>query len=777
MKKFSTNLLQSVGNTYDKTRTTRSGIVNTRTINSKTVIGPPLSKFLDVFTDTLGGFSPGLVFASPNNRVYILLSAPAAGIANQIAMYDFNTTTGVSVYVGRIAFSFAVAPTVRGFKVDDSNPANIKIFLQYVSATVTVGGLMMINRVATTDFVQVGFPTFFTAIANDVKACYNLLSPVELGGANLHQAATGISVAFQSSNAAINTKVYAHNGVAATHQLYAFDYSIAPQMAGLGTSTVTAANTTGVNTTFTMAGNTLAVNDTVVITSNPPTGYTATTNATAQTVYFVVATNFVSGSTFSLSTTLGGAIINGSTAVGTTTFVRALGQSSSLFFGKTANLPALAGTMLLTNSEDYAMPAHTANSGFDCIYFATSTTQYLGRYTDLFSVQTGTLNATINVTGLTSTAALNVGQLVTGTGIPVNTTIATIVSATAITLSNAATTSGATSLTFGASFWLSLVNSNLLGNGLDYLAVTPVNAAYSSYADSAIFNVNGIFCLTKKFVNSVIQSSVGVASQIYLEGQNHVTDQFSTSAISAIETRNGWLFATGTAVGQRGIVAMHIGSDAIFDINYIISAVQYKPNSLLYTVSTVEELFDVTGAAEFYYRDGNAISDSVFNTASGGWVEVSTAADLSAIVVKDYIQFKVKFVLSTKPTETTPSVTTPTQISDLTYSTIGKTELSDFWDYSYSASSTLIPTRVGFALRNLYPSVVPAKIFYRAYDTSGALLVNHNTVDNAANFQYSTNNGSTWLPLGTIPNTVGTLLRYTYTTPPGVDIRAALQDV
>jgi hypothetical protein len=43
-------------------------------------------------------------------------------------------------------------------------------------------------------------------------------------------------------------------------------------------------------------------------------------------------------------------------------------------------------------------------------------------------------------------------------------------------------------------------------------------------------------------------------------------------------------------------------------------------------------------------------------------------------------------------------------------------------------------------------------------------------------FEYSTNNGTTWNPLGTIPNTVGTLVRYTFTSPPGVDIRPGLKE-
>jgi hypothetical protein len=69
------------------------------------------------------------------------------------------------------------------------------------------------------------------------------------------------------------------------------------------------------------------------------------------------------------------------------------------------------------------------------------------------STQNGTLSsASINITSLTSTVGMQPGQPVSGTGITPGSTIATIVSATAITLNQATIsgTSGAQSLTFGA---------------------------------------------------------------------------------------------------------------------------------------------------------------------------------------------------------------------------------------------------------------------------------------------------------------------------------------
>ncbi len=68
---------------------------------------------------------------------------------------------------------------------------------------------------------------------------------------------------------------------------------------------------------------------------------------------------------------------------------------------------------------------------------------------DSSSTQTGTLTNGMNtVSGLSETRSLRVGDAVTGTGIPAGTTIASIVDATDITLSNNAMSSGTFTLTF-----------------------------------------------------------------------------------------------------------------------------------------------------------------------------------------------------------------------------------------------------------------------------------------------------------------------------------------
>jgi hypothetical protein len=115
------------------------------------------------------------------------------------------------------------------------------------------------------------------------------------------------------------------------------------------------------------------------------------------------------------------------------------------------------------------------------------------------------------------------------------------------------------------------------------------------------------------------------------------------------------------------------------------------------------------------------------------------------------------------------------QVSEIRVVVQPNNENSDNWEISDEFSDNNVPSRVAFRLKEAYAVSVP-QLFFRARDLSDVLLISHNTVANAANFEYSTDNGISWLPLGTIPNTVGTLIRYTFTSPPGVPIRPSIRE-
>ena len=132
MRYLSTNLQGSVTGTYDKTKTTVAGLVTQKVINTKNVVSPPLTKFIDVFTDSAGTVTPsGVMYASPTGRLWIL--GTVASAATPVAYYNFNYTTGVYSYGGRVNISFpnsaATTHTVRFLRVNDTNASNIKVYV------------------------------------------------------------------------------------------------------------------------------------------------------------------------------------------------------------------------------------------------------------------------------------------------------------------------------------------------------------------------------------------------------------------------------------------------------------------------------------------------------------------------------------------------------------------------------------------------------------------------------------------------------------------------
>jgi hypothetical protein len=174
-------------------------------------------------------------------------------------------------------------------------------------------------------------------------------------------------------------------------------------------------------------------------------------------------------------------------------------------------------------------------------------------------------------------------------------------------------------------------------------------------------------------------------------------------------------------------------------------------------------LIATSGELDVYYRT------SGFGSISGGWVSLDEGQPLS-IAGASQVQFKICF--KTQAIGHSSHI----QVSGAEIGYEAAEELSDNWEYSYDDSSSAIPTRVGFRLKKAYDVSVPSTLSFRAFDLSGVQLVDHDITNEASRFQYSTDGGSTWLALGTIPNVVGTLVRYTFLSPPAVDIRPSLKD-
>jgi hypothetical protein len=692
MKVLKADLVNDVVLTYDQTKTTVQGRVFTKTVDSQTVIGPPISKFIDVFVDTAQ--TPAGVYCTDNGRMFVWAAAVNGTSYDTlpIMLYDFDFNTGTHAYVGRIDIQLPNLATtthsVRGFKVIDTGTTGWKIFVATAATVLINGGLFMANSIAKSDFVTIGFPTIPMATSDNAKAVYFLQDPSNIGVGQLNIAAAGAVMD------ATNNRIYVHNGVAATHQYYVYNTSTSP--------TWEARAVTGTESTNLIndSGHTY-VNGTPLIFKN----ITGGAGLVAGTPYFVVSA--VAGVSYQLAATSGGAAINFTTDISSAEIGRAWGTTGSNFVHKTGNLPVLVGTLLLTDSEDRAIPTNSplnggVLNGNSCAFFATNSNFYLGLLSELTS---------------------------------------------------------------GAVTWPSLTTANVLGSVNEITAPTPAFASWSDVLDAGTYVTNSSKFVTKQLQNNVIVSITGELNNEYYETFNPVTVNLGLVTVVGIDNANGWLFAAGGTTGQRGIIISDFASDQIYDACYIVTKVLNNPNAVLKAVTSWEKLSNQTGNIKVQYRT------SGFGSISGGWTDLASFADLSAsAITSNQIQFKILFNMQTEGSSS------PAQINELFVIVDANNGIDDQWEFSDDFSDNGVPSRIAFRLKEAYSSSVPT-LHFRAYDLSDALLVNHDTVTNIANFEYSTDSGTSWIPMGTIPNTVGTLLRYTFTSPPGVDIRPGLKSV
>lgn len=779
MKSLDLELLASTGTTYDQTRTTLAGRVSQRTIDSKPVLGPSPTRFLDVFSDTAGAFTPTTtMFATDNGRLFMI--GAIAGGAIPVVLYEINQTTGVHQYIGRINISVPASPaivhTIRSIKAIDNGTTGWKIYI-IATGTVLLGGsgVLLANNIARSDFSQVSPPVIPFATGNNQKAVYQLGrlaslncrsftitlgTPVKFnftahGFNNNDQVyfTSQVGTAWTASTFAVNTKYFVRNASANDFELSATFNGASIGAAAGPTSVVLqplnqeidafgAIIDVASNRLYTHVGTAANPQYFVRDTSVAPTYSTQTANITIGTpgkiqitghgytenepVQFLAGslpaafalntTYFVRNLTandFELSLTQGGASINTVTAATGVTVGKAFGYTDSQWLHQTSILPAIAGTLLATTDVDaIATPTNAPLNG-------------------------GVLNGQKCAFFATS-SNLYLGRL--------------------------------DELTAGATTWPSLTTSNVLGAPNQIIAPVITSASWSDALDSAIIlygaaATNAFRFMLKKVENNKLSTMFGECGSEIYEATVKDLYQLRVAAPWVNFTNNsGWLFALSGSTGQRGYFASDIRSDCAYDFSYIISkVVTVTDNAILRGIEVQKELTGLSGEADLYYRT------SGFGSAAGGWILVDEDQD-QLIPIGGQIQFKICFK--------THSIgrSSHVQIAGLVMNYEATEELSDNWEYSFDDSSSAIPTRVGFRLKKAYPTAVPLTLSFRAYDLSGVQLVDHDITNEASRFQYSTDGGATWLSLGTIPNTVGTLVRYTFQSPPGVDIRPSLKD-
>lgn len=682
MKSIKANLLQNVVNVYDQTKTTIQGRVASKVIDGDTALGPPLNKFIDVVADTSGLVTPVLSYVSLNGRIFSV-GSENAGVCF-ISCHSFNTTTGVASYIGCIRVSIpdvaASTHALRSLKVIDNGTTGWRIFLTTTASVTINGGLFCANNVDLADFLPVGSTLFPYATGLNQKATYFLQDPAAIGVGQLNIAAVGSMVD------PFNNRIYVHNGVSATHQYYVYDTS-----ANLNCPLTVGVTIDSATDFLTHTAHGFLNNDPVFIT-NLSGGAGLTNN----TVYFV---RNVTANTYQLSTTSGGAVVN-ITTNGTVDVCRAFGTTGSAWVHKTGNLPALTGTLINVDSEDYALPQHTSNSGQPCVFLSTTTNLYLGRISELTS---------------------------------------------------------------GATTWPSLVTSNILGASNQITGPTVIQSTWSNVLDRAVFITNANILIMKQVVNNSIDKVFAGINNTYRELTTSNVVPLGWVTATALDIEDGWVLVTGGIVGQRGNFLCDLRSNEQFDYSYIVTPVLSTPDSILKYITTTDKLFEFTGNLRVQYRT------SGFGSITGGWIDIPFSEDITSFASGDQIQFKILF--DTLDLDTCIH----SQLTEFFVAIESLFEISDNWEVSRELSSNQTPSRVSFRLKEAYATSVPT-LYFRAYDLSSSLLNTSDTISNASNFEYSTDNGVSWNPLGTIPNTVGTILRFTFTTPPGVDIRPSLKE-
>jgi hypothetical protein len=320
-------------------------------------------------------------------------------------------------------------------------------------------------------------------------------------------------------------------------------------------------------------------------------------------------------------------------------------------------------------------------------------------------------------------------------------------------------------LTAGATTWPSLITVNALGSPNQITAPTPVYAGWSNALNRIVYSVSiGVFVI-KEFLNNQIETILGGSNNRYLEGfpLNNVVE-LQTTTISGMALSQGYLCFTSSTIGQRGVYVCDLRSDSKYDYSYVVTRVLDLEADRLEFITTVDKLFDFTGSLQVYYRT------SGFNSITGGWVEIPFASLLESFAPGSQVQFKIAF--ATLGLDTSIHA----QLCEFFLAYEGANEVSEYWEYSEDDSSSGNPTDIVWRLKKVYPTSIP-NLRFLANDLTNSVVTDHNSVAQIANFAYSTNNGTSYVAFGTPPNTVGTLVRYRYTSPPGVDIRPSLKEV
>ena len=398
------------------------------------------------------------------------------------------------------------------------------------------------------------------------------------------------------------------------------------------------------------------------------------------------------------------------------------GYDSTLFSLKTGTLTGLAGTILLVNNVQVITPVaqpapNTGNNGSVCISILTNSGIYWAKVSDITSA----------VTSLPSLLTANYGD-----------------------------NSG------------SLIPTASMGQ-------------YSAFIDKwCIFTSLGAL-LIKQGINNDPNAKYLGETGVYIKTEAGATLQTEWTSVTTacVVDCAGWLLQLNTSVGQRG----YVGIDLSCDETSVNPSTSQKYSSIISPVISNINITQGIMMGIYYELAKRSVKASVqyrtsnFSTGPGAgfdatWTSVPIDGDLSTIVNQTQVQFRILFTMLNFLGANTP------QINEAYFVYNDLTQSSNNWEGSVNNTTQngVSPSYTAFRLKQAYATSVPT-LYFRAYDDSGNLVVSANTSSNPTLFQYTTNNGTSWINLGTIPNTtLTTEVRYLWATPPGVNVNPSIRE-
>lgn len=303
-----------------------------------------------------------------------------------------------------------------------------------------------------------------------------------------------------------------------------------------------------------------------------------------------------------------------------------------------------------------------------------------------------------------------------------------------------------------------------------FTAQTPASANYSEVLDRILFQAAGKI-MVKPFANNTIELYLGNASPQYRTAIADLVYDYSGVTVSSTEQRNGWIFSVTTTAGQIGIIAMDVRSEQTYNYSYFVTKVMETIDSQWISIRVNNRLRGSSNPLKLYYKASNTYSDTIFDNPLTGWTAIPNDYDLSEIASYNYIQLKGAYIGNANPSAIYA------QPSEIRIIYQPNSETSDKYQYIHAFSSESTPAKWAWRQKSLYNGTPPTQ-HVRLYDTTSPtplLFGAFDSVTDSSKFTYSTDGGMSFSP-GIGPDTVGKIIVFTLTSPPGYALVGSMRE-